>query len=446
MAEKKKSKWTIMIYMAGDNDLSNRCVDDLLKLQRVGSREGLLDIVVQVDRGGEEAKTKRYHIEPGDIDAPIERDLKFAGQRDNENMGDERVLKAFISDCIDMCEAEHYMLVLWGHGQPLDALPVASRHRRNTSISSAIQQSQLGGGRARHQDPAPFFIICPDVRSGHALTNFELARVLRQVSREKLGGRKFDIVAMDACLMSMLEMGYELRDSVKLTIGSESTVPTVGWPYERILQELNRRAEKEAEPCAENPDKPCAHAKALGRLVVSKFKHFYKEYEAENVQLSACDLTRLDDLGPAIDDLARRMAGLADDPTLENAVVKSHWRAQSYDLDQYYDLFDFCQQLKNFCGEGDLGRACERVMREIDPRTTGDGRAGDAEGFVLASDFMGDGMQFSYGVSIYFPWAEVSDRYRELDFARERGWLDFLDKYIEKTTREPRAANLNAGD
>jgi hypothetical protein len=64
-----------------------------------------------------------------------------------------------------------------------------------------------------------------------------------------------------------------------------------------------------------------------------------------------------------------------------------------------------------------------------------------AEKFVLKSCYSGAAYQYSYGVSIYFPWSQISSRYENLDFVKDsstRGWLQFLKTYTELTRRRPR--------
>jgi hypothetical protein len=53
---------------------------------------------------------------------------------------------------------------------------------------------------------------------------------------------------------------------------------------------------------------------------------------------------------------------------------------------------------------------------------------------------MGVTYQFSFGVSIYFPWAEVAPDYnkQELAFITASGWREFLEQYVVATRRKPR--------
>jgi hypothetical protein len=50
----------------------------------------------------------------------------------------------------------------------------------------------------------------------------------------------------------------------------------------------------------------------------------------------------------------------------------------------------------------------------------------------------GAAFQFSYGLSIYFPWAVLSPTYGNLAFPKETGWLDYLIRYHTETRRPPR--------
>src|SRR5689334_8797405 len=53
---------------------------------------------------------------------------------------------------------------------------------------------------------------------------------------------------------------------------------------------------------------------------------------------------------------------------------------------------------------------------------------------------MGVQFQYSFGVSIYLPWAEVSADYNEdeLSWVTATGWKKFLDEYVRCTRRLPR--------
>jgi len=55
-----EAKWTFLVYMAGDNSLSEAGYEDLREMRTVGSTPEV-NIVAQFDNAGDEA-TKRYYI------------------------------------------------------------------------------------------------------------------------------------------------------------------------------------------------------------------------------------------------------------------------------------------------------------------------------------------------------------------------------------------------
>jgi hypothetical protein len=73
---------------------------------------------------------------------------------------------------------------------------------------------------------------------------------------------------------------------------------------------------------------------------------------------------------------------------------------------------------------------------------------------ILQADFFGPDCQYSYGLSIFFPWARpvedanehVIKNYRTYAFVTELGgasWLQFLEAYFEKTKRKKRKVRIS---
>jgi hypothetical protein len=83
-------KWTVMVYLAGDNNLDSAGVVDLKEMKKVGST-GEVAVVAQFDRIGNKGTTKRYFIRKGGtLDADAVADLG------ETNTGDPKVLRDFI--------------------------------------------------------------------------------------------------------------------------------------------------------------------------------------------------------------------------------------------------------------------------------------------------------------------------------------------------------------
>ncbi|MHB8908548.1 MAG: clostripain-related cysteine peptidase [Syntrophales bacterium] len=90
------------------------------------------------------------------------------------------------------------------------------------------------GRRPRHNFSQAHCSSCYDDTSGDdALGNRELRVVLAGICT--LLDRKIGLLGMGAYLMNMVEVSRQLRDSVKVIVGSEIEEPFDGWPYAKIL-------------------------------------------------------------------------------------------------------------------------------------------------------------------------------------------------------------------
>ena len=69
---------------------------------------------------------------------------------------------------------------------------------------------------------------------------------------------------------------------------------------------------------------------------------------------------------------------------------------------------------------------------------------------VVSSATTGTELQHSHGLSIYFPWSfrDFFREYRNLQFAKETGWMSFLEVYLGATRRMRRfqSAHLKAAN
>lgn len=90
MAKAAEKQWTLMVYLAGDNNLDSAGVADLQEMKKVGSTDQV-NVLAQFDRRGSTQATKRYYIHKG---GTLEKDvLASLGET---NMGDPKVLENFI--------------------------------------------------------------------------------------------------------------------------------------------------------------------------------------------------------------------------------------------------------------------------------------------------------------------------------------------------------------
>jgi hypothetical protein len=403
-------KWTVMVYLAGDNNLDANGVTDLGEMKRIGSAPGM-NIVAQFDRGGAGFPTRRFFIRNGtSLDEDV---VESLGET---NTGKPGVLLDFIKWGAINYPADHYMLVLWNHGQGWDDTDIfagarsdAARLSRSSRIrhaffrTSVVRAAQLSAGDSKI---ARAILIDDDAKD--FLDSLEMKKVL--LDARKFLGQKIDMLGMDACLMSMAEVFYQMRNSVRFAVGSEETEPLDGWPYDTILESL--AAEPQTTP------------RELCRIVVKKYIESYRNTR-EAVTQSACDLMASARFANAVKALATELnTGLADVDTLA-LIASARNRVQEYQVADNIDLVNFCRLLLMTPVRESIAFNCNRVIASVN----------EASGLVFSSGYHGKPMKNSNGVAIYFPTRFISPLYARLDFPKKTGWGRFLKEYI-RVTRE----------
>ena len=114
-----KAKWTVMVYISGDNNLESYVVPDIeTELAPTGS-SAEVQVLALADRGpgydtsyGDWQTTKLFHVTQGMTAAP-DNAVADWGER---NMGDPQTLIDFVTWSKSNYPADHYALVFWGHG------------------------------------------------------------------------------------------------------------------------------------------------------------------------------------------------------------------------------------------------------------------------------------------------------------------------------------------
>src|ERR1043165_9478031 len=450
-SKKSKKDWNAMFYLAGENNLADECVFALKELRRARPRskdnrhtiamdeaaDARVKVVAQLDAGGLGGDEVRYILTRNSEDEDGELENAADERVDTTQTNYRGVLRDFISSSIVEKEghAKHYLLVLSGHGNGL--------------ISDFL---------SRDTD-SPDYLSIPKIR--WVLQEVK-QDVIKEFTKENVKDFKIDILGLDSCMMSMAEIGYELRDYVKYMVAAEGFEPNSGWPYERILSALLT-------------DSDTIEPEEFAVRIVDRYVNYYTDFlpAARSVDLSACDLSKCEDLGGAIkepvDAMCVRISNLDDaDAAIAAAnketlrqIVLAHWEAQSYKDDQYVDLYDFCDLLDRGWKEDpdpkktetgsvvmrgvevadDIRNACSKIKNIL----TSNGKNGKKNGgnsygdkMILKSRHSGPAVQYSHGLSVYFPWANVIESYGDLEFAKNTHWKQFLDQYVEVTRRRRR--------
>ena len=211
-----------------------------------------------------------------------------------------------------------------------------------------------------------------DDSSADCLDNRELKRVLQDAHQSL--GRKVDLVGMDACLMTMLEVAYQIRDHAQILVGSEETEPGNGWPHDLILRDLTARS--------------AMSAAELATTVVRRYVESYRHTGQEATQ-SAIDLAKLDDLVEAVDALARRLLAALPSPALEAALHAAWRRTLRFFDNMYVDLHHFAGNLAAATDVRAIKQACVDVQRAIEGK--------GAKSRIIAEGHIGQRLQAARG-------------------------------------------------
>ena len=184
--------WTVLIYMAADNNLATNAIADINSMEMATQAENL-NIIVQVDLP---EGAKRYRIAQDaspQITSPV---ISNMGSIDS---GDYQTLNSFIKWGFQAYPAERKMLVIWSHAN------------------------------SWYKENIPKW-LCPDDGSENLISVFngEFAKAFTNAPH-------LDILLLDACSMQGIEVLTEIYPFTDYVIASADLVYANGFPYEQII-------------------------------------------------------------------------------------------------------------------------------------------------------------------------------------------------------------------
>jgi hypothetical protein len=399
--------------MAGYNSLSPFATKDLDEMRKAGSSDDVkvAAFVKQLEGGG------AHHLIVGKGgQGEVKEDV---GDKDS---GSPQTMLDFIRWAKDKAPAERYALVVWNHGSGWDPLDFdelynevrAARGRNGFNPRELADRSRTQIGRSVFTSSIVEVLslettlqraIATDDGSGHSLDTIELARVIEKAHEEL--GMPLELLGMDACLMSCLEVAFQAEHDLEAVVGSEELEPGDGWPYGEILADLT------ANPDMDGP--------ALGKAVVERYVGSYKDRKDQwPVTMCAIRAKGIDPFCKALDALSGALRdAISGDEDEANRLMRAHVRSVSFDGD-LVDLRSFCDELATSALDQPVKDAAAAVAASLEPGE-----------YVIAEGHLGDKVKPCGGVTVYFPVppGNVSPYYKDLRFARRHKWDEFLRAY-----------------
>ncbi|MGB8366810.1 MAG: clostripain-related cysteine peptidase, partial [Candidatus Babeliales bacterium] len=240
----EQKNWTIIIYIAADNDLRSFAARNIKQMASIGSNE-FVNILVHLDIRitGNKKITRRYYVEKDKI-------LHMNAHDASSQCMDSGNPKTLISCCewaINNYPAYEYALFFWNHGtgiidpgygrliNPAELFtfnPETNKLELDRSLGFLDLIDNLDQNQFLRIDQKG---ICWDDTTGNYLTNYKLETALDTICRKILNGNKFSIIGFDACLMSMLETASLIKNYAHIMVGSQEVELGTGWNYAKVL-------------------------------------------------------------------------------------------------------------------------------------------------------------------------------------------------------------------
>ncbi len=365
-----KAKWTIMVYLDGDNDLEAAALVDFKEMEYVGSTDDV-NIIVMIDRSeeyyeadlegyldvGSWSDTRIYYVVRDTSSGIGSKLIKSLGELD---MGDPGTLRDFIKFSVNNYPADHYMLVIWDHGSYPGFIALDYSHR-------------------------------------DMLTGREINQALRE------SGVYFDIIAFDACLVSTIEMAYEIMDYGDYMTASEEVEPAPGYPYQEILSAITSN--------------PLMSPRDFAVTIVNEYyDSLINDMYGSYITLAAIDLRGIRNTIPLFKEFVNIAYDNVDKLRMarENVDFFGGGADPSAGASQI-DLVSFLRQVSSY--GGDLGAKARDLANAV-------------EDSII--EFKAGAMhQSSHGISIYFPLRYNRTEYESASsFGLDTGWSRVIEKAV----------------
>ncbi|MBN1900143.1 hypothetical protein JW926_02305 [Candidatus Sumerlaeota bacterium] len=374
-------EWNIMLYLDGDNNLEPYAILDFMEASSVLLTADT-KVLIQMDRiegysadYGAWTICHRFVLEPGMTpqETNAVSDWGDAQGGREVNMADPAILSDFVNWGISNYPAKRYAVILWNHGE-------GWRNMEKTALKA----------------------VCYDETSKDYMFTSEMGSAFQNILPN------LDIIGIDACLMGMIEVGYEISNEGDIFIASEDNIPVAGWPYDTILEDL--------------ATSPAMSAEALSKAMVRRYGESYNMDRT----LAATDLNQMNELAFAVTELADALIQIDNQWA---CVAEARNAASFYDsFGEYRDMSGFVQALITCASDESIRQKAQNLKDALDA-------ANIARHYP---DYLP-----SFGLSTYFvnpsKSSSIDSNYNcsNLQYACDTSWDEFLQAFLTKDVIPP---------
>ncbi|MBU2572879.1 MAG: hypothetical protein KKH28_02225 [Elusimicrobia bacterium] len=364
---KAAKKWTVMVFVNAKNNLESYGLKDVNEMEMVGS-DADVNIVAELGRiagyssaDGDWKGSRRYLVakdnDTSKLTSPVLMEIA------KSDMGSWKYLVEFTQWAMEKFPAQHYALVVWNHG---------SGWNKDLAF-----ESEKG--------------LSYDDETGNHMTTPQLRQAMEQIG-------KIDIFAMDACLMQMVEVGYEIRSYTDYVVASEETEPADGYTYNTWLAPLAA--------------KPGMTGAELSKAMVDSYTDHYQGINRAGVH-SAIKAASFGKFAALLDAWTAEVMAADDLVNVKNARTK----AQAFYYSSNKDIYHFVKLVSEATAAPAVAQKGKELMDFL------------KTDLILYNRVFGAKYANASGLAIYIPGYYPSS-YDSLLWASESKWDDFV-KWIK---------------
>ncbi len=311
----KIGEWTILVYMAADNELESAAISDLNEMETVDLPDDL-NLLVLIDRcsgydssNGDWKETRLYKVSKDEnlnknliaSDVLECEELELYPDDETElDMGDEKTLSGALQFARRRYKSSNYALVIWGHGSGWRGF---SEDKTNSSFMTL---SRLRAG----------------IENG-------------------MEGEKLDFLGFDTCFGATFEVAYEMKNCAKIMAGTPGIASESGWDYTALLSDFIGGG---------------LTSESLYSACKNQFQSAYENYKYG--AFSVLDLSKIGEVFFTFNEFSEKAASKINDLETRNKIFKAiesgavSYMATSSPTDFYVDVFSLAEVLaSSLCDE-----------------------------------------------------------------------------------------------
>ncbi len=433
--------WTVLIYVQAKNNLSRFATQNLYSMSKIGS-DNNLNILVQWYQPGKDG-IWRYRI----LKNQIKLESYSPVSSDGTNVKD---LVDSMDWAVKAYPANKKFLILWNHGVGIldpvwqrrpgaggvNSLGLGFEQNINLSeydINSTeyleeqnfsedslpIKIDSLLTEKLGMSDEFDFSILDHGHRgilfNEHTrtyLNNEELLEALKQIKTKVLNNKKLDVFGMDACLMSMVEVGYLVKDYAKYMLSSQEVELAYGWNYIELFGAMKSEILSPLD---------------LVKNSVVTYHNYYKN-RIDFYTQSAVDLEQMDNIKHSINRIVVGVNNAKKHSAnyVRNLIRIARRTSIQFTNRSYVDIRSFYSELSNQISRslnGLSNPALKTSLINLKNELSLGMKVIDA---AVIAKTAGKKFAAASGLSIYFPVSGIDYSYYKTTFVKDTLWLDLI--------------------